>query len=266
MKLVEHRARMWAALGLAGWACCAAPSADAVGRNEPAATLSPHITVTGTGLVRFKPDIAVITVFLATYDPKAQIAVRRNIDLAQTARNAAQHEGVLEKDIQSVRYTIKKEAPSFVVLNYLQVTVRTPDRLPSVIDALDAVKGEATSAIAVESISSGRADADNYERQALEAAYADARRKAEVLANASGNSLNGVLEIREDIAGKSARKATASEGEASADSAPALDGDLTMTAQVTVVYQIDGRLASRVPAGAKTARKTTARPLRTAHR
>ena len=127
----------------------------------------------------------------------------RAADAANAVVAALLAEGVEEGDIRTVdfyiypEYDYRDETPrivGYVVSNTVEVTVRDVERVGELIDAVAAAGGDA---VRFGGISFAREDPGALAREARELAIADARAKAEQLAELTGVSLGSVVSVAE---------------------------------------------------------------------
>jgi uncharacterized protein YggE len=216
--------------------------------------LSRRLTVTGQGEVRIKPDKADIVIGVMTEDKSSQTAVKANADASQKVQAAVKQQGVVDKDIQTVNYSVqplmvggggfggdqrpnvKPAITGYRVNNQVRVTVRDLSKMG---DILDAATNAGSNTI--ENISFGREDQDAAENEAMGKAVADARRRADILAKAAGVRLIGILEINNSPA---FRPVAAYDNSMvfKAAATPIALGELSVTSSVTIVYELSSEL------------------------
>jgi hypothetical protein len=204
------------------------------------------ITVVGSGEVSLSPDMAQVNVGVEVGDASVAEA-KAEVDRRMEAIVAALMElGVAEKDIQTAQYNIYFERESFAmpreegaaetggvyrVSNMLNVKIRDLDLLGEVLDA--AVEAGANQMYGV---SFTVADDETWESQAREAAVADARARAEELADLAGVELGAVLSVSEVVGSSpvfAAREMAA--GGMGGGIAP---GELEFSTQIQVTFAI----------------------------
>jgi uncharacterized protein len=206
-----------------------------------------RLIVTGQGEVKNKPDKADITVGVVTENKLSQVAAKDNAAASQRVHAALKKLGIADKDIQTVNYSVqplmvypgpnqpqrKPELTGYRVYNQVRITVRD---LPKMGEILDAATGAGSNTI--EGIAFGLQEPQASEDSALEKAIAQARRKAERMAMAAGVRIVGIYEINE---GGNMRPIPMMMGRA-ADAAEAITpiapGELTISASVTIVYEL----------------------------
>ncbi len=104
---------------------------------------TPTIQVSGWGSVQVKPDIATISVGVATDDENAQNAVSRNS--AETAKVISELEsaGVEKKDVKTSNFSVhpqyrtegaeKRQAVTYRASNTVKVTIRNIDKVGDIL-------------------------------------------------------------------------------------------------------------------------------------
>ena len=196
------RSRTIAAL-VAGLALLALGSACFQAQVEEGGETASFISVMGTGEVRAEPDIATVSTGVEVRAQSVAEARARAADAANAVVAALLAEGVEEGDIRTVdfyiypEYDYRDETPrvsGYTVSNTVQVTVRDVDRIGELIDAVAAAGGDA---VRFNGISFAREDPGALAREARELAIADARAKAEQLAELTGVSLGSVVSVAE---------------------------------------------------------------------
>ncbi len=191
-------------VGILALAILAGPMLTGSPRSALAAdpTTNEHvISVTGTGKVSVKPDVA---------DVRLGVQVQR--DTAKAAREAAAQAmnaviaalkglGIADEDIQtswidvSPVYDYGSNSPritGYQVTNIVSVHVRDINQVGDVIDS-----SIAAGATTVNGVSFDVSDRTAAENQAREAAVNDARSHADALASAAGVTITGVQTISE---------------------------------------------------------------------
>ena len=161
------------------------------------------ISVTGTGRVAVEPDLADlrlgVTITAATVRDARAVNATAMADVIRALKGL----GIASRDVQTQNlnlspaydYSSNTNPPrltGYTLTNTVVVTLRDLSKAGEAIDA--AVEAGATS---FDSIAFRVDDPSTAERQAREAAVADARTKAEVLAAAAGVSIAAVAAISE---------------------------------------------------------------------
>jgi uncharacterized protein len=203
------------------------------------------IVVSGTGQVAVHPDVADlrlgVTLSRATVD-------EARADAAATMKailTAVEGSGVAKKDVGTSllsvqpRYEYRDNQPpalsGYELANVVEVTVRNLARLGDVVDGT--LKAGATS---MDSLTFRLDDPAPAEREARMRAMANARSRADVLAEAAGVAISGVSSVIEDGAAPPPRPFAKAERmmAAAADvSTPVETGSLEVSVRVTVAYR-----------------------------
>lgn len=221
-----------------GTALAQTPQAES---NPPLRTL----TVTGNGKVYLVPDIAYISIGVHTENKDAAEAVASNTTQSQDVADALASFDIDPKDIQTTNFSIyprqeydREGNPTeitFVVDNTVYVTVRDLSQIGNILDAVVAAGANSISGIQFDVEDKTAALSD-----AREAAMADARLQAEELALAAGVELGAVQSISTynsyPVPMYDVRASMMAE--AAAASVPISPGQMILTVDVNVVYQI----------------------------
>jgi hypothetical protein len=249
--LVLSRAR-WLALGLAAGLVVAVVASPALGPRQilaadPSTPGEHTISVSGAGRVILSPDTAdlrlgVLATAKTVKDARAQAAASMTAVLASLRKL-----GIADRDMQTTvlslqpvyDYSISPKPPrltGYALSNTIAITIRD---LAKVGDAIDGAL--AAGATTLDSVSFRVDDQTAAEKQAREAAMADAKAKASTLASAAGVSIIGVQSIGENVSpvpypiwyGEAA-------GAAVKDiQTPVMPGTSEVSVTVSVVYVID---------------------------
>jgi hypothetical protein len=157
------------------------------------------LTVSGSAAVRTVPDRASFTFGVQSEGRTASQALAANAAEARRMIDAIKGAGVAAADIQTTQVSLQPRTSDdgqtilgYTAVNSVIATIRDLDRTGAVIDA-------AVNAGANQVFGPGltRSDQDALYRQALRAAFADARAKARELAEAAGASVGRPLAIQE---------------------------------------------------------------------
>ncbi|WP_066639704.1 SIMPL domain-containing protein [Desulfolucanica intricata] len=155
------------------------------------------ISVNGQGIVKAKPDQAVVTIAVITEDKTAKQAQHENGQLVNKAVQALKSIGIAEQDIITQNYNLQprynygeKTAPiivGYTVQNEIIVTVKDTDKLGNVLDI--AVSNGINR---IRNISFCVDNDQELKVKALKMAVVDARAKADVIAASLGMQIVGV--------------------------------------------------------------------------
>jgi uncharacterized protein YggE len=208
-----------------------------------------NITITGTGKVKFTPDVAYLTVGVSSNGKTAAEAWKLNADKVKKLFEELKKLGLGEKDLQTTsvhitaRYDYPKERPAQLIgytASYnLSITVRKLGGVGKVLDA--AVESGAKQSMGIRFECS---DPEKLMDQARAAAVADARRKAQIYVKGAGAKLRTVVSIHEGNYSPY-RTYQFQYERALKDDKPAglplpiAAGEQEMTATVTVTWMID---------------------------
>ena len=207
------------------------------------------IHVTGSGSVTGEPDIA--TLDLGVSAEKETVAeAREEAASAMTALIASlKANNVAEKDIKTENFSIHPQydyTDSGRILRGYRVnnTVRAKIReLATLSDVIDAAAAAGGNSIVINSIQFMIDDTTPLQTQARSLAVKDAEAKAQTLAESSGVTLGEPITITEStyFEGPPIPFATAEAAfdDAARTATPIVAGELTVTVNVTVVYEIE---------------------------
>lgn len=212
-------------------------------KTEPAA--QPHtISVTGSSQVVLTPDVAYISIGVHTEAKDAKEAVASNSSQAQAVTSALTAAGVEAKDIRTTNFSIypqQKYGPNgedlgitFAVDNTVYVTIRDLTKIGDLLDAAVAAGANNVYGISFDVQNKDAALAEGRQK-----AMEDARTQAEQIAQAAGVTLGAVSSISyynnypvpldvKSVGGASYQAA----------SVPVTPGQMTLTVDVSVVYEI----------------------------
>lgn len=157
------------------------------------------VTVTGAGSVTTVPDRALFSFGVQSEGRTAAQALAANAAEMRRVITALREAGVAQADIQTQYVSLQPRMSNdgttivgYTAVNTVSARIRDIDRAGAVIDA-----AVAAGANQVNGPSLFRADQNAQYRQALRAAYANAREKAAALADAAGVSLGPVVALVE---------------------------------------------------------------------
>jgi uncharacterized protein YggE len=195
------------------------------------------ITVTGNGSVRAVPDSAQFSFGVTTQAVNATDALRNNATLARKVIAAVKGAGIPDADIQTetVFLTPRLSDEGSLIVGYtatnsISTALRDLSKTGTVVDA--AVEAGATD---VSGPSLSRSNQADLYRTALRDAMADARAKAQSIANASGASLGAVSSVVEGSAAPVPLAMTKT-ADSAAEPTPIEPGTETVEAVVTAEF------------------------------
>lgn len=205
---------------------------------------SRSISVNGSAQVSLAPDIAYISVGVTTVDADAAAAVTQNNSQSSSVINALIASGIAEQDVLTTNFSIyatpvypleaQPAEPTFTVVNTVYVTLRDLDKIGQVLGAVvEAGSNQITG------IQFDLADKTAALAEARKRAVENSQLMAEELAEAAGVSLGPVKSI--NYYGSNYPVAVQYEREMpamAADLVPISTGQLSITVDVNVVYEI----------------------------
>jgi len=213
------------------------------GTEPQAKTLS----LSGSGSASATADEATVTLGAQTEDMSASDAIGANADLMDAIIAAIKAQGITEDDIQTVSYNVYPRYDwteggqvfrGYMVTNLVQVTISDLDKVGSVIDA-----AAEAGANRIDGVSFQLSDAEMEELKlnAYVAAIEDAEAKAEVIAETLGITITGVQSVSESsyVPSRMYTDAMAESSKSSYAPTPILEGSLTVTVSVYIVYLIE---------------------------
>jgi uncharacterized protein len=172
---------------------------------SPTPTPSPgqgSIVVSGTGRIAVQPDLADVRLGVTVTQPSVGTARAEAAQTMDAVLAAVRDVGVESRDVRTSMLSVQPRydyrdgrAPAltgYEVANIVEVTVRDLDALGGVVDGT--LGAGATS---LDGLEFRIADPGPAEREARVRAMAEARARADVLAEAAGLTIDGVVEIVE---------------------------------------------------------------------
>ncbi len=212
---------------------------DETPRNDPRT-----IVVSGTGRVAVDPDVAELRLGVAISRPSVEGARAAAAEAMTAILAAVVATGVAQRDVRTTLLSVQPrydhrdgKAPTLTgydLSNVVEVTTRELANLGAVVDG--ALSAGATS---LDGLAFRVADPRDAERAARVAAVAEARSRAEVLAEAAGVSIAGVAAIVEGGPPPTWPPAKAARMLEAADaSTPVEAGTTEISVTVTVTFQI----------------------------
>jgi uncharacterized protein YggE len=205
-----------------------------------------RVIVVGEGSVSVAPDYARIRSGVTTRAKTAKEAAEANTKAMAAITAMLLSAGIEQKDIQTARFSVQpiyvSQQPSneqklsgFSVSNQLSVTIRQIGKAGEILDLL-----VTTGATDVGSVEFLHSDTSKALDQAREAAVADARRKAELYAHASGLGLGSVNWITEDSAySPPMPKAAVRAFDGGSAPVPIAAGEDTLRVRITVGFDME---------------------------
>ena len=206
------------------------------------------IHVTGNGSVVGDPDIATLNLGVSVEKASVEEARETAASTMTAVIESLKANDVAEKDIQTENFSIYPQYDytddgrvlrGYRVNNTVSAKVRA---LESLSDIIDDAAGAGGDIVVVNSIQFMIEDSTPLQTQARALAVKNAEAKAQTLAEAGGVTLGKPVTITEMSAGGGPPIAFAESAALAADSArsstPVQAGELTVTVNVTIVYEI----------------------------
>jgi uncharacterized protein len=199
----------------------------------------PTITVTGTGTSQAAPDMATLMIGVTTQGDTAAVALAANSAAVEAVIARLTASGIEARDMQTSNLSINPNWSSYdsstptiagyVAMNVVTVRVRDLGGLGTVLDA-----AVADGANTLNGLTFGMANPEPALNEARKAAVVDARAKAELLVSAAGLKLGRIVTITETGAWTDPTPMFRD----AAGSVPVAGGELGMTANVSVQYEM----------------------------
>ena len=212
-------------------------AAPALAKDKPG-----RITITGEGRADVAPDLASITLGVATQAETAAAALSANAQQLSKVLDRLKAQGIAERDLQTSglnlgpRQEYAEGQPPKVVgydaSNMLTVRVRDLSKLGGI---LDAAVGDGANTF--NGLAFALADPGPALDEARGKAVADARRKAEQIASAAGVKLGRILEVREGGQAPEPRPVFA-RAMAAMEASPIEGGEVSYSVSVTIAWEI----------------------------
>ena len=217
--------------------------------NVPAPQLASHtITVVASGQVPVVPDIAYLSLGVHTENEEVSVAVATNTRQVESLTQTLLDLGVAPVDIQTTSFNLwtmdqwspegQRTGQTYVVDNTVYVTLRELDQMGSLLDEVIAA-----GANSIFGIQFDVADKSAARAEARAIAVDNARLQAEDLAQAAGVTLGGIQSISFHGGGFPAAYYSGGMGGgggyAAEGGVPVSSGQLQITAEVSIVYDLE---------------------------
>lgn len=198
------------------------------------------ITVIGAGTAAVTPDVVRLDLRIG-HDAEDVAAALSGASAGLTAASRiVREQGVADADLRTLgadihqRFDREGQPSGFTAQQRLRVTVRDVESVGAILEATAAELGNA---LLVDQVALDVADRSEGLGRARDAAYADARAKAEQYAALAGSALGSVAEVAESGATPMARPAMAMREMAMA--MPVETGDQELSASVMVRWLLE---------------------------
>lgn len=229
---------------LAAFACLLLPMVHALPTQAEAPRMERTITVSATGQAGAVPDTARIQTGVVSEAATAREALSANSDAMAKLISGLKSNGIEAKDIQTSsfnvepRYTNPQEGQppvidGYRVVNQAEVLARDLDLLGEVLDRMVTLGANQINGISFE-VSAAETLRDAARKDAI----ANARRRADLYAEAAGAKVGRVLSISEGVASEPRPYAKAYRT-AAMDAVPIERGTQMLDASVTVTWSLE---------------------------
>lgn len=205
------------------------------------------ISVDGSSTIKVAPDKATISISIENTAKDAKMASAQNAQIMQKIQSAILGLTITKDKMQTTNYNLypvyntkdnSREIIGYSVSNEITVTIDDIDMVGAVIDT--AINAGASN---VNSIEFGLKDSQAYKDKVLQQAIVDAKRKAQVIANALGKSVVNVVSVNTGNTYVEAKNFNNAMYMRTADAAgatsPIQSGDISVRANVAVVFEMN---------------------------
>jgi uncharacterized protein YggE len=204
------------------------------------------ISVSGTGQASGAPDLALLDLGVSTEAKTVKEARDAAAAAMNAVNNAVKGDGVADKDIQTQRFSIEpeydypkgtQELIGFRVTNIVEVKVRDLNSAGQIVDDAAAAGGDA---VQVQSLTFTIEKPETLQAQARQEAVADARARAEGLADLAGVKLGKPISVTETTGTPPIPlKAVAPMAGSAEATTPIQAGELEVSVTVDVLFAIE---------------------------
>jgi uncharacterized protein YggE len=244
-----------------GLAVLAAISLTATTASAQNAERIPSLSASGEGVVTAAPDLAIVNIGVVSKGATAREALDANNTDMQSVIDAIRAAGIEDPDIGTSGFSINpvydippeplqgqpREAPSIVgyeVTNQVTVRIRELAESGAVLDQV-----VSAGANQINSISFDIDDQEKLRDEAIRLAIADARRKAEIMAEAAGVDMLRILSVSINDFAQPVMFDRAVAMAAPAPAVPILGGEHSITVNATVEWEIGAASSEPAPGG-----------------
>lgn len=213
--------------------------------NALAQDLQKTISVTGSGTIYAEPDIAMITVSIEVKNRDLGKATNEANNVIAKIKDTLEPLGIAAEDIRTSSFNVwpdqrydlegRPTTNGYVVSHSLEVTIRNIENVGEVLS-----KSINAGANGVSNIRYTFADDSELEEQARAKAMANARAKAEQLAELAEVNITGIMSIREQTNNNTSPATPRFEAMSTvAESVPVSTGQLAVSVSLAVSFLID---------------------------
>lgn len=204
------------------------------------------ISVQGSGAAYAKPDMASASAGIESRGATPEDALAANTKAMNAIMAAIKRHGIAERDVETSSFSVapvygQQPGPrgalnieGYQVSNQVMVRVRDTDKLGGLLSSL--VEAGANR---LHGVSFDIADPAKLQDEARKAAVADAKKRADLYAAAAGVKVRRVLSITEGGGFASPQPMALRAMKAGGESVPVAGGEQSITASVSIVYEIE---------------------------
>lgn len=210
-------------------------------------TTGSGITVVGEGRVSGAPDTVRTTVGVEVVADQVDAALTRSNERAGAVIDAVREAGVAEEDVQTQQLSVRPqfgdptegggrpEIVGYVATNLVEVRIRDTGRVGEVLSAAVEAGGDAAR---VQGLSFAVEEDDELLASARDAAFADARAKAEQYASLADGELGELVSISEQVSAPPVVTRFEGSTEAAAGPVPIEPGTEEVSVRITAVWAL----------------------------
>lgn len=202
------------------------------------------LTVSASGVKKAMPDVAYLTVAVTKQDKSMKKAQSANRETMNKLIGALKSAGLKDDDIRTINYSanpiydytsVSGKITAYEVMNTAELTIKDIDAVGDYIDIAAANGANASYSIRFDIL-----DSSGFYNEALADAVGKARAKADAIAAAGGYGIISTLEISESQSYYYPQYGRYGMADVAAEESPTpvSAGELEITANVTIVYQI----------------------------
>lgn len=204
------------------------------------------ISVQGSGAAYAKPDMASASAGIESRGTTPDDALAANTKAMTAIMAAIKRHGIAERDIETSQFSVnpvyaQQPGPrgamtveGYQVTNQVTVRLRDMDKLGELLSAL-----VGAGANRLNGVSFDIAEPAKLQDEARKAAMVDAKKRADLFAAAAGVTVKRVLSIAEGGGFAPPQPMALRAMKAGADSVPVAGGEQSVSANVSVVYEIE---------------------------
>lgn len=202
------------------------------------------VAVSGTGMVKAKPDMARISTGVVSEGESAKEALDKNNAAMSKVTEELKTQGVAAKDIQTMNFSVHPKYQHFEngkppaiigyrVVNSVRIAVRDLDALGPILDKVVELGSNQ-----IGGIEFSIAESEPLKNDARKKAIANARAKAELYAKEAGTGLGEILSITENFTGDPPRPEFRATAQASGTSTPIEPGEHTVRVRIHATWAL----------------------------